>query len=93
MLIYYGDKLFALAIDGRDVVSVFGRVEGPSTLLQMQMWTMRLWRLVGRGHREAGNRRCRDRAKSVCKRLEASEAETGDRLAQAPVLHGMSRVM
>ena len=60
MLVYYGDKLFALTVDGRDVAGVFGRVKGPCALLQMEMWTMRLGRLVRRGHREAGTRRCRE---------------------------------
>lgn len=58
MLVYYGDELFALAIDGRDVASVFGRIEGPGALLQMEMGA-RLGRPVGRGHSEAENRRCR----------------------------------
>lgn len=40
MLVYYGDELFALAVDGRDVVGVFGRIEGPGALLQMEMGAM-----------------------------------------------------
>jgi len=60
MLVYYGDELFALAIDGRDVASVFGGIEGPGALLQMEMGAMRFGRPVGRGHGEAETRRCRD---------------------------------
>jgi hypothetical protein len=58
MLVYYGDELLALAIDGRDVAGVFGRVERPSTLLEMEVWALLLGRRLDRGHRKAESRRC-----------------------------------
>lgn len=58
MLVYYGNELFSLAIDGRDVAGVFGRIKRPGALLEMEMGTMGLWRLVGDGgHGEAESRR------------------------------------
>ena len=79
MLVYYGDELFALAIDGRDVAGVFSRIEGPGALLQMEMGAMRFWRLVGRGHGEAESRRCRDTREERLSRCVSGDASACER--------------
>lgn len=42
MLVDDGDELFSLAIDSGDVAGIFGRVEGPRTLLEVEVMAMLL---------------------------------------------------